>query len=367
MKKNEIIAIYGENPLEMTKKLMAVAEVEKLIGGKNKHIGIKPNLVLASPASGGATTHPEIAAGIIEYLRDNGFSDIVILEGSWVGDRTQEAFRVCGYTELAKKYGVRLIDLQKDTFKQYDCKGVPIGICDEAMRVEFMFNLPVLKGHCQTLVTGALKNGKGLIPNSEKRRFHSMGLHKPIAHLNTRLRNDFIIVDGICGDLDFEEGGNPVVMNRMFAALDPVLCDSYICELMGYSPKEVPYITMAAELGVGSLYGSDSVASELNRPEGIVKSIRSGRKVERLVKHTDARSACSACYGSLIHALARLENMGELENIKIPICIGQGFREKTGEIGVGNCTCGFRRSLKGCPPSAKDMLDFIIGETGKRQ
>lgn len=54
---------------------------------------------------------------------------------------------------------------------------------------------------------------KGLIPNTEKRRFHALGLHKPIAHLNMGIHQDFIVVDNICGDLDFEDGGNPVVMN----------------------------------------------------------------------------------------------------------------------------------------------------------
>lgn len=79
-------------------------------------------------------------------------------------------------------------------------------VCDTALQAEFVINMPVLKGHCQTKITCALKNNKGVIPNSEKRRYHTMGLHKPIAHLNTVVRNDFILVDNICGDLDFEEG-----------------------------------------------------------------------------------------------------------------------------------------------------------------
>lgn len=49
---------------------------------------------------------------------------------------------------------------------------------------------------------------KGLLPNREKRHFHAMGLHKPIAHLAVGLHQDFILVDNICGDWDFEDGGN---------------------------------------------------------------------------------------------------------------------------------------------------------------
>lgn len=93
---------------------------------------------------------------------------------------------------------------------------------------------------------------KGLIPNKEKRHFHKLGLHKPIAHLNVGIHQDFIVVDNICGDLDFEDGGNPVVMNRILTAKDPVLCDTFVCQMLYYRREDVPYLVMAEELGVGS-------------------------------------------------------------------------------------------------------------------
>jgi hypothetical protein len=37
-----------------------------------------------------------------------------------------------------------------------------------------------------------------------------MGLHKPIAYLNKLVKQNLIIVDGLNGDLNFEEGGNPI-------------------------------------------------------------------------------------------------------------------------------------------------------------
>ena len=80
MKEKEIIRIYGENYREMTVRLLEECELEKRIPDKKMKIGIKPNLVSPSEASWGATTHPEIVAGIIEYLQANGFADIVMLE-----------------------------------------------------------------------------------------------------------------------------------------------------------------------------------------------------------------------------------------------------------------------------------------------
>jgi hypothetical protein len=36
-------------------------------------------------------------------------------------------------------------------------------ICDQVMAVDYMINIPVQKGHCQTKMTCALKNMKGCI------------------------------------------------------------------------------------------------------------------------------------------------------------------------------------------------------------
>ena len=211
MEKNEILVIYGNKPAEMAIMLAEAAGLAELIGNKQKRIGLKPNLVNSRPAAEGSTTHPEIARGIIAYLKKKGFGNIVILEGSWTGGSTADAFSVCGYRALAKETGVELIDTKKDHCEITDCKGMKIEICRSALALDFIINLPVLKGHCQTRLTCALKNNKGIISDREKRRFHSLGLTKPIAHLNTAVRNDFIIVDGICGDLDFEEGGKPLI------------------------------------------------------------------------------------------------------------------------------------------------------------
>ena len=252
MNKNEIYIKSGTQYKEMTKELLAQCDLVSQITDKKIKIGIKPNLVSPSEASWGATTHPEIVAGIIEYLQENGYENIAILEGSWVGDKTKESYEVCGYQELSEKYQVPFWDMQEDKGIEYDCKGVKLNVCERVENIDFLINVPVLKGHCQTKITCALKNMKGLIPNTEKRRFHAMGLHKPIAHLNAGIHQDFIVVDNICGDLDFEDGGNPVVMNRIWAGMDPVLIDSYVCQVMHYETKDVPYIGLAEELGVGS-------------------------------------------------------------------------------------------------------------------
>jgi uncharacterized protein (DUF362 family) len=365
MEKNEILVIYGDDPVEMAIRVAEAANLAELIGDRGKRIGLKPNLVVSRPASDGATTHPEICRGLINYLNAKGFSNLVILEGAWAGDSTSRAFKECGYTQLARETGTELIDTQQDKAGKYDCRGLEIEICDSARNLDFMINLPVLKGHCQTKVTCALKNNKGLISDREKRRFHSLGLHKPIAHLNTAVRNDFILVDGICGDPDFEEGGNPVYGGRLFAARDPVLCDAWAALQLGYAVHEIPYIGIAEKLGLGCGDPKKAVVKELSAPSTGTggTGIRTPGKVQQLVRYITEDKACSACYAALISALFRMSPK-ELDQLGTRISIGQGFMgtdgsHGKGSLGIGRCTSGFSHSCPGCPPSGAAIFEFL--------
>ena len=406
MKKNDLYMISGMEYKEMTKEILAQSdlwgEIEKKANEKQKDadqmlVGIKPNLVSPTEASYGATTHPEIASGIIEYLQERGCQQIVMLESSWVGDKTSESIEVCGYDRLVEKYHVPFWDMQVDESYEADCGGMILQICSSVKKLDFLINVPVLKGHCQTKITCALKNMKGLIPNKEKRHFHKLGLHKPIAHLNMGIHQDFIVVDNICGDLDFEDGGNPVVMNRILTALDPVLCDAFVCQILYYKKEDVPYLVMAEELGVGSadlehanliqfryekgtkeekikeqgtkkaINGKD-INRKVKRGGNIHKTACKGwkdvdiprkRKVVELQDAVEEVESCSACYGYLIPALDMLKQEGLLEKLDCKIAVGQGYRGKSGKLGVGNCTCRFEHFVKGCPPTEMEIYEHL--------
>ena len=329
----------------------------------NMRIGIKPNLVSPMEAYWGGTTHPEVVAGIVEYLQEKGFSNLVIMEGSWVGDKTSESYEVCGFKSLCEKYNVPFLDMQKEKGVPVQCGDMTLNICKSVLDLDFLINVPVLKGHCQTKITCALKNMKGLLPNSEKRRFHALGLHDPIAHLGLAIHQDFIVVDNICGDLDFEDGGNPVEMNRVLAAVDPVLMDAYVCDMMYYQPEEVPYITKAAALGVGC---ADIRQADINALDGNPGApIPKSRKVVELADAVEEVESCSACYGNLIPALDRLKQEDLLSNLTTRISIGQGYRNQEGTLGIGHCTRHFTHHLEGCPPTEDEIYEFLKNYLGR--
>ena len=56
MKKTDIFITQGKDYFEMTRELLETCDLASDIGDRNKRIGIKPNLVVAKPASSGATS-----------------------------------------------------------------------------------------------------------------------------------------------------------------------------------------------------------------------------------------------------------------------------------------------------------------------
>ena len=357
----DIYINYGTNLQEMTVALLEKADIAARLN-PSMRIVLKPNLVVARLAEEGATTHPEIAEGVIQYLQGHGLNNILIAEGSWVGASTQNAWQACGYAPLAKQYQVDLLDTKQDAVvHKKTAHGVEVALCATVAAADYLINLPVLKGHCQTDMTCCLKNMKGCIPDSEKRRFHTIGLHKPIAALNTALKPQLHIVDSICGDLSFEEGGNPIDSGRIMLGFDPVLLDSYGAQLMGYDPDDIDHLRYAKEYGVGKYVEESTEIVELNTENRPKTQPSRSRAASSLGKYISEDSACSACYAALIFALDKTgwHQTGE------KIHIGQGYKGKTlPGLGVGNCAAGCRAFAPGCPPKSVDIVRFLQAQQG---
>ena len=348
--------IYGTDSRAMTLSLLEASDAKALVpSGAN--IVLKPNLVVAGNPENGATTHAGILAGCIEYFRENGADDITIAEGSWVGDETMRAMKAAGYDEVCKRYKVPFVDLKHVKTRKVDSTIGPLEVCELALDAGFLVNLPVLKGHCQTKMTCALKNLKGCLPDKEKSRFHALGLTRPIAALGAVLKPGLIIVDSICGDLDFEEGGDPVHTNRMFCGTDPVMIDAYGARLMGLDLFSVPYIQVAEMWGAGSTKFSPDDITDINPPENAGSYPKPSGRVAHLTRNVHEDSACSACYAALVRAL-HTESKGRGQEIYI----GQGWRGTKipdGALGVGRCCSGSARNVKGCPPDARSIAEMF--------
>ena len=96
---SRIYEVFGSDAHGMTLALLTAASVADSIPA-GASIALKPNLVVADDPARGATTHPGVLSGCIEYFQSHGFRDLSIIESSWVGEGTLSAMKVCGYDRI---------------------------------------------------------------------------------------------------------------------------------------------------------------------------------------------------------------------------------------------------------------------------
>ena len=240
----------------------ALNKVTDLIGGLESlitpgdHVLIKPNLLCEADYKTGATTNPNVIFALAELCKEMGAKKVTVAEGAAIGADTDAVFDTLGIRELAQKHHCNLVNLLKEEFT-YVMN--PLGRNIKRLRLPRIFiesnvviNLPVMKTHDALAVTLGLKNLKGVIHQTDKKRFHKWGLAQTIVDLGQLVMPELTIVDATVA----LEGmgpvvGNPVGLGLLLASTDTIAVDRVSMAIMGFELAEVEYLKMAGEQGLG--------------------------------------------------------------------------------------------------------------------
>ncbi|MCS7112679.1 MAG: DUF362 domain-containing protein [Nitrososphaerota archaeon] len=249
MKVSEVVIVKSDDPVEATSEALEVIKASEAFKPGEK-ILVKPNYIDSSHPSLGVTTDARIVEGVVRYFKVMGFNRIAVGEGSGFAD-TMEAFRVAGIDRVAEKYGVDMVDLNRDEYIEAD---VPGGKALKKVRIaktaieSAIVSVPKLKVHRLAVVTLSLKNLMGVV--SPKGVMHGR-LNTKIVDLAMLLRPRLAVVDGIIGGEVHETAHQPVEVGVVIAGLDPVAVDSVASMVMGIDPMDVPHLREAEARGLG--------------------------------------------------------------------------------------------------------------------
>ncbi len=232
--------------------LDAIAAHEQI--AEQSAILIKPNLTTNSPHP--ITTSPECCEVIIKYIRKHSKAKIVIAEGC--GDakyETDEIFKSLGYTAMAEKLDVSLIDLNYGPVKvleNLNCPVFPKMYLPKIAFNHYIISVPVLKAHSLAGMTGTLKNMMGFAQPEyysgsygiwKKAVFHNK-MQESIIDLNKYLIPNLSIMDCSIGLAEFHLGGaecNPHV-KRIIAGYSPWEVDREAAQLLGLDWNTIGHI-----------------------------------------------------------------------------------------------------------------------------
>lgn len=366
-----VTLIYGDQTEKMVRNLMAKTGVLDTLRSADTVL-IKPNLVVSRQNWIGVNTDPGVVEALVKELKTRGISRITIGDGSGMGYSATKAFDICGYGDMAKRYGLRLVDLERDRFvkRRVLIEGPfkELEISRTAIECDFLINVPVMKAHLQTLITCSLKNLKGVMSRRMKTAFHGADLNRAIAQLASVISADLIVVDGLRGNLSSESGRKPVSMETILLGGNPVEVDSVVADRLGYAPRDIRYIAHSADAGLGTCDLEEITIRSLNRPTKNEAYGPPPPYSERFPCHINADGACCTCVGNLVFALERLNEQGLLSK-KQSFLVGQIPKESTANkkatIAVGQCAAKDNRAdvtINECPPSARTIYQRVLSE-----
>jgi uncharacterized protein (DUF362 family) len=249
-------------------------DIARAIGGRP--VVIKPNTVAIDIQL--SATHAETIEGILEFLKSIGKLQNAMIAESAANGPALEGFSNFGYTRLAAKYGVKLVDLDESghatvhVFDEKDFRPHAARLSRLLLDPKtFVISAAKMKTHDRVVATLALKNivfgapvkdpGFTFTPKSKP----GTKTDKPICHgsgfrginynlfaLAQRLHVDLAVIDGHDG----MEGNGPTrgsAVDHRVCVVSPewLAADRVAVELMGIDFAKVGYLNYCGQAGMG--------------------------------------------------------------------------------------------------------------------
>ena len=229
--------------------------IETLGVTSKPRVFIKPNAVQATRYAEHAYTHPEFLRGIFRGLAESGVAEQILYEDCGIAMPLRYVFRKAGYNRLCKDEGVRLLNLSEAVHdasvkvkggEAHDELPLPSILLQDGLRVY----APKLKVHSQTDITGACKLMIGIIKRSIRLHRHHYDLGKKIADALAAYSPDLVLVDAITIGINGVGCPDPVNLGVVIAASNAVAADAVSAWLLGFDPREIEHLQLAAQRGL---------------------------------------------------------------------------------------------------------------------
>lgn len=237
---------------------------------------LKPNLLSNRRPEAAATTHPLIVEIIASRLVRAGARVFIGDSPPLALGRIEEYWKNSGLAEAASKSGATLVSFESEPTRLVRIDGphgpLNLPVAERFFQADLVINLPKLKTHNLTVITGAVKNLYGLLPGLQKARLHR-DLPRPeefstmIVGLAAALPPMLTIMDGILGmDGHGPVGGRPIPAGVLLAGNHPVAIDLAFCDLAGLDPATIPThrVARARSFGPHDLGNVDCLGDPLS-------------------------------------------------------------------------------------------------------
>jgi len=348
--------------------LKALRESIDLIGGvgtfcsKGDRILVKPNI---SSPNGFECANPSVTWAVARILSEYG-CEVLIGEDPAIPIKENFAYKEYGLHELAEEVDAKVVSLRYGPHTKVKVPGngffSEIEVSRIAQEADLVVSVAAMKSANITTVTLGLKNMKGIVRPSWKRRFHCEGLNQGIVDLNAAVKPGLSIIDGTFGK---DLSASPWVsypVGLIIASSDIVAADAVCARVMGFDPEKIEHIRLAEEEGLGIL-GVENIEIRGERLQDWASKFPFSppKNPFKLVEKSGGRikivqgNPCSVCLNNLGESLALHED--HLKAFKdVTILVGPEAKSYISSgyiILFGRCLKKHKDKgiyLDGCPP-----------------
>ena len=199
------VAYEGNLKESIELSVSLIGGIKKLVQ-KGDIILLKPNYNTADPFPG--SSDPEFIKAVIDMLYEAGAGNVIL------GERTaflhsRKVLEKAGIVKVAEEAGAEVVVFGKDGWHaMFDRKGwrrvkVPggqylrkVSLAKEALEIEKIVYVPLIKTHHAAEFTGAIKLSMGSVkPFFDQITFHARHLQEKLAELSLVVKPDLIIMD----------------------------------------------------------------------------------------------------------------------------------------------------------------------------
>ena len=255
----DMVAIMGGNPDAMFD--LGIQEY----GGmgtfvqKGQKVLIKPNMGWDVIPELAANTNPLLVKRIIEHCFKAGAKEVYVFDHTC--DNWVNCYKNSGIERAAKAAGAKVVPGNSESY--YQNIEIPGGVKLKSTKVhqllletDVFINVPVLKDHNSTRMTGCLKNNMGLV--WDRGFWHSNNLNQCIADYALYEKKPALnIID--CYNVMVKHGPQGVSkedivqMKSQILTTDWVAGDAAASRMLGVSTDLIEYIPIASKMGLGNM------------------------------------------------------------------------------------------------------------------
>ncbi len=234
----------------------------RALGGMKRFISrgdvvlVKPNIAWDRAPELAATTNPEVVATLVRMCLDAGAKKVKVFDHPCEDPR--RCYVSSGIMAAAKEAGGTVTYVDERRFREMDLKGEVLKkwqVYQEAVEVDKVINVPILKHHSLARLTMGMKNLMGLIGGSRS-RLHWQ-LNRSLVDLAAFFKPTLVVLDAVrILTANGPQGGSLKYvkeLNTVVAGTDQVAVDALGAKLFGLSPEEMEHLELAHERGLGQM------------------------------------------------------------------------------------------------------------------